>query len=127
MSFASDIGRFNKKFEKKSTLVFRGTFLALAGKVILRTPVDTGRARGNWQAQVNRPAKSVLDISDKSGSKANSEARTESVKAKLGDKLYLTNNLPYIEGLENGTSSQAPNGMVKVAVAEFDQVVRGQK
>ena len=42
---------------------------------------------------------------------------------KLGDTAYLVNNLPYAVPLEYGHSSQAPAGMVRVTIAEFQQIV----
>ena len=111
MSFTGQIKKFNRKAEKAATMIFRGTSLSLFEKIVRRTPVDTGRARGNWMAGINRPS------SDSPG--------YESVvaRARLGDSLFLTNNLPYIGVLENGSSEQAPHGMVAVTVTEFRQVV----
>jgi hypothetical protein len=33
--------------------------------------------------------------------------------------IFITSNLPYMEALENGHSGQAPNGMVRITVAEI--------
>lgn len=106
--------------------VFRGTALSLFGKVILRTPVDTGRLRVNWQTDINKPASGTLTITDKSGVKAIQQASTEAIKAKLGDSIYMVNNLPYAEVIENGSSTQAPQGMVKVTVTEFKREINKQ-
>ena len=116
MSFSSDIKKFNSRFDKAATNIFRGTALGLFGKVILRTPVDTGRLRGNWFASINRPSKQV------DGSAEGYEGVV--FKAKLGDSLFLVNNLPYAKVIEDGSSAQAPHGMVKVTVAEFQRVVK---
>jgi hypothetical protein len=37
---------------------------------------------------------------------------------------YITNNLPYAERLEYGWSGQAPSGMIRLSLAEFEQVLR---
>ena len=110
MSFSSDVKRFNEKAEKAAEGIFRGTALSLFSKVIARTPVDTGRARMNWMAGLNHPG-------------AGRFTRVVAT-AKLGDSIFLTNNLPYIEALEYGSSKQAPAGMVRVTASEFKQVVR---
>jgi len=44
-------------------------------------------------------------------------------KAKLGDSVYLVNNLPYAQKIEGGSSKQAPVGMVKVTVAEYQKII----
>lgn len=56
------------------------------------TPVDTGYAKSRWQL-----------------------TPTEA----LGAPNFITNDAPYIIYLENGHSDQAPNGMVKVAMAKL--------
>ena len=119
MSFSSDIGKWNDKVEKAATKIFRGTALSLCGKIIVRTPVDTGRLRGNWQVTLNAAPTGILDstkVQDAGDAK----------RAKLGDSVYIINNLPYAEVIENGSSKQAPQGMVKVSVAEFKNIVARQ-
>ncbi len=37
--------------------------------------------------------------------------------------IYITNNLPYISKLENGSSKQAPNGMVNLTMNEVQRSV----
>jgi hypothetical protein len=139
MSFKSQITKFKNNTEKKATLTFRGTALSLFGMVILSTPVGNknlwkvprapagyvgGRLRGNWQVTLNTPADSFTDDIDADGGATQGSASRGISKAKLGDKIYLINNLPYAQVVENGSSTQAPNGMVKVAVASFNAAVK---
>ena len=140
MSFKSDIARFNKNTEKKATLVFRGTALSLFSKVILGTPVGNkkywkipkappgyvgGILRGNWQIGINSAPDGELDVTDSQGSATVNQAFAGVVTAKLGDSIFLINNLPYAKAVEDGSSKQAPTGMVKTVVAEFKRVVKG--
>jgi hypothetical protein len=37
--------------------------------------------------------------------------------------FYITNNVPYIDRLERGSSKQQPSGMVRVTVLEFRPIV----
>ena len=41
-----------------------------------------------------------------------------------GEIAALSNNLPYIKKLEDGSSTQAPNGMVKITVAELGGIAQ---
>jgi len=123
MSFSGDIKKFTDKTERAALFVFRGTSLDIFSKIILRTPVDTGRLRLNWQANLNIPKQGELGGSDKSGGKAIGEASATASKARITDSIYLMNNLPYAEVIENGSSDQAPQGMVKVTVTEFQRIV----
>ena len=139
MAFNDDIKRFNDKVEKAATMIFRGTALSLFSKVILRTPVGNtsiwktkyppkgyvgGRLRGNWQARINSAPSGEIDKPDKNGGDTINKAKNETFKAKLGNSIYLVNNLPYAGVIEDGLhSKQAPAGMVKVTIAEFRSVV----
>jgi hypothetical protein len=119
MSFSDDIKKFNEKTKKKVTKIFRGTALSLFGKIVVRTPVDTGRLRGNWQVQLNSAPTGTLDTTKV-------QDPSEAKRAKLGDAIFIINNLPYAEVIEDGSSKQAPQGMVKVTVAEFKSIVAQQ-
>jgi hypothetical protein len=112
------------KTEKKMDLAVRKVTQGMFKRVIMRSPVDTGRFRGNWQTAIGSVPSGTLDLDDKIGKAtvAKSEAVTMGVKA--GDTITLVNNLPYGPRLENGWSGQAPNGMVSLTAQKFQQVVR---
>ena len=93
---------------------------ALSG-VVNRTPVDTGRARGNWQTTVGQPALGQVDGTDKDGSPTIEDGLSALVNLEPFDQVWITNNVPYIEALENGHSDQAPAGMLAVTVASIEQ------
>lgn len=90
--------------------------MTLLRDVVAGTPVDTGRARGNWQASIGSPADGTLEKTDKNGGTTiNKGAKV--AKDATGNVFYLTNNLPYIYRLEfDGWSNQAPQGWVRTAV-----------
>jgi hypothetical protein len=87
--------------------------------IVLKTPVDTGRARGNWQA--GTVANEVqLDIEDPSGGGAIDSGNAGLRQAKAFQPLIIWNNVEYINFLEEGSSTQAPQGMVALTVREID-------
>lgn len=61
-------------------------------KIVDATPVDTGRARDGWEID----------------------------EAPLGGITWIENSVPYIAELENGSSKQAPAGMVIKSIEEMD-------
>ena len=131
MSFSGDIRRFNEKVEKAATMIFRGTSLNLFSKIMKRTPVKTGRLRANWFTTIGSPSSRTVEETDKSGRKGIGYAKATTNIAKLGDSIFMVNNLPYAQVIEDGRkdgsgSEQAPQGMVKVTVAEFKQAVAEQ-
>lgn len=125
MSFASDINRFSVATEKAADEIVRGVTLSLFTAVIKDTPVDSGRARGDWQTTVQIPASGQTGRIDPSGASSIAEVISKTPE-KAGGETMLTNNLPYIERLENGYSKQAPAGMVRKNVARIARLVAAQ-
>lgn len=122
MSFSLDLEKFAKKAGNNAALVVKKTAIDMFSQVIRMTPVDQGRARGNWQFSINAPANGALDTLDKTGQFSIAAVKFGANSWKQGD-IWLTNNLPYIERLEYGWSQQAPSGMVRLTVREFRQHV----
>ena len=95
----------------------RAVTIGVFSSVIKMTPVDTGRAKGNWQCTIGSPANGQNELSDSKG------AMIATVPNEAGSKVYLTNNLPYIQKLEYGHSTKAPIGMVRVSIDRFAGVM----
>lgn len=122
MSFSDDIRRFTTKTVEAHNKITRTATLELFSGVIKATPVDTGRARGNWQTAVGSPAQAETERLDKSGGEAIAEVEAKTPEG-AGQVTYLSNNLPYIEELENGSSTQAPEGMVRKNMDRVQRMV----
>ncbi|MCP4336474.1 MAG: hypothetical protein GY679_01325 [Mycoplasma sp.] len=98
----------------------------LFSSIIKKTPVDLGTAKNNWQASIGSPKTSIIEGTDKTGGPTIQKMTKEVLKANFlnDDTVYLSNNLPYIEVLEDGSSTWAPEGMIKTSIAEFDGLVK---
>ena len=133
---------FSEVSEKKAERALRATVIKVWGDIITQTPVgnpdiwksesakkyakDTGykggTARGNWFIGG--------EVTDKMHNIAKSNKGSNYVKSNtnrklFGSKLYMFNNLPYIERLEFGAwSTQAPSGMLRRNVAAFPNILR---
>lgn len=92
---------------------------AIAMKELIdATPVKEGRARANWQASLVKPiARYKPDAKDPSGQTTLAKAMETIRLASWNKMLWLVNPAPYIARLNNGTSTQAPAGIVAVALA----------
>lgn len=79
-----------------------------------------GRARANWQVTEGVPASGFTETIDNNGGAtiADGSGKIFAVIEPFG-QIWLSNNVPYIEALENGHSTQAPNGMFAVTVDEI--------
>jgi hypothetical protein len=123
MSFAKDFERFAKLTNASLDETGRAIVLELFGSTIKDTPVDTGRARGNWQTSMDSPATGETDR--KGEGPALAEVSQQAASFGAGKIIYLTNNLPYIYRLEFlGWSQQSPDGMARKNVARIQSIVR---
>ena len=105
--------------------VVRKVTIDLFGRVIARSPVDTGRFRGNWQASLNAAIETKIDRLDPDGMAATDAAIDAVMAFPTGGVTYLSNALPYAYRLEyDGWSKQAPAGMVRLTAREFDDAVQ---
>ncbi|WP_321832615.1 hypothetical protein [Thalassovita sp.] len=124
MGFAEDINRWAQRTEEKLDLAAQKIALDLFERVIMATPVDSGRARANWQVTIGTVPNGTLDLTDKTGQATISRATATAAGLKAGDVIYMVNNLPYIQRLEDGYSGQAPAGMVGLAVQDCQEIAR---
>lgn len=119
-------------FEKKSKTIKADTSklavdtaMAIVGNLAYKTPVDTSQAISNWivtigaenQTQI-KPHFPGIQGSTYRASAAETIANAKAVLSskKPGQSIFITNNLPYIKKLNDGSSSQAPAGFVESAV-----------
>ena len=99
--------------------------MALFKSIILDTPVDEGRARGNWHYSEGSPIFEINLESFKSESR--SIDQLNDIDKNKSKQYVLTNNLPYINALEYGHSKkQAPHGMVRKNVSRINNIIRNQ-
>lgn len=122
MSFSDDIDKFARKTSRNATTIFKKVTFDMYGNLPRRTPKDTGRAQGNWQIGINNIPRGTLSL-EGIGIVGGGQLLSATEQVKLGDRVYIVNNLPYIKKLEDGSSTQAPNGMVKLEVARFKNTV----
>ncbi len=118
-AFNASIARFAKENPAKFKVVRDKLALQGLSGVVRKTPVDTGRARGNWQVSTGSPASGDIDNEDSNGNGTISDGNGTIVSAPPFGVVYIANNLPYIERLENGHSKQAPAGMLELTFQEL--------
>lgn len=124
-SFEADITRYLEKAQGRFRDACANVAREVHNKIIDRTPVDTGRARGSWNMKVGEgPDTSALaDGSGVSAAEAGALARSTQrtlmgYRDPLKQTIWVSNDVSYIEGLEHGSSKQAPLGMMALTLAE---------
>jgi hypothetical protein len=122
--FALQLDAFAKKAGRNADQVVRKVGLQIATGIVMRTPVDTGRARSTWNTSIGSADYKVTESFDKAGAASIAKAAATLSGFKCGPSIWISNGLPYIGRLEQGWSKQAPAGMVAVTVREFQGLVR---
>ncbi|EJB8538794.1 HK97 gp10 family phage protein [Acinetobacter baumannii] len=85
------------------------------------SPVDTGAYRASHIVSVGSADYGVREPS----TNAVQDAAIQAVKFKLGSLIYIQNNQPYAERLENGWSDQAPQGIYSTTFTYITQKYGG--
>jgi hypothetical protein len=95
--------------------------LAILNEIVLRSPVDTGRFRGNNIVSVGAPVYTSSANVDPTGS----ETIQQGVRMMTGlepyTQVFIQNNLIYAVPLEDGHSKQAPAGIYAVSFNSVSQ------
>lgn len=119
MTFQQDLDRaYKKKVIGTLEKTVRAVALIVDSALVNTTPVDTGRARSNWLPSLNIPDVRIVEP----GQKPN--IRNAILQYNIADNILITNNLPYIQKLNDGSSKQAPAGFVDAALQVGKQAVR---
>ena len=121
-SFNSAFSKLIKASEKKVEEVVKDVAVDLVVNLTLRSPVDTGRFRKNWNVAIN-------EINYQTDFEVQNNAVQRSVKVvekyRLGDTINITNSLPYAARLEyESWSKQAPDGMVRLTLIDYPKIMR---
>lgn len=121
--FADQVRAWTEKTERKIETAVRKIALDVFTEVILKSPVDTGRFRGNWMVAIGNAPTGTLEVEDKTGTVTIGKVQAEVLGLKAGQSIFLVNNLPYAIPLEMGHSGQAPAGMVRISVQRYKTIV----
>jgi len=122
-SFNISLSQFADRVPEESLKIQKRVVLDLLRRIVFRTPVDTGRARGNWQVR-SAVTSSEADAKDTAGGAtvAAGVSSLSAIKLPFG-VIYVFNNVNYIRYLEGGSSKQTnnlPGGIVAISVAEVE-------
>lgn len=126
IQFEADIIAFADSIGADYGTTLKAATLDLFGNLILRTPVDEGGARGGWTVGVNEVGTAPPDREVKRGQGIPTEelAKLSAIDQDPFALITIINVKPYIVELENGSSTQAPAGIVALAIADSEADLR---
>lgn len=102
--------------------VVRLSVLKVFANIIRRSPVLFGGYRASHGITNSEPG-TEEGIREGGENEAEAIRRSEAWIWKIEDgTIYIFNNMPYALRLEEGHSTQAPDGVYHLAIAEFNQI-----
>ncbi len=121
-AFTLQLQKFVDKAKGNAELVVRKVGIEVLSQVVLKSPVDTGRFRANWVVG-SAGIGTTTQFVDKNGATTINRGTAKIMEIKLGESIWLSNSLPYARRLEYGWSKQAPSGMVRTTIAEWNSYI----
>lgn len=120
-AFRGRLEGFQQHVEERQHALLKRVLAEAMTNLVMATPVDTGRARSNWQVQA-LPAAPEVTLADPTGQSAVTEGyRRIGQIPKHQRKAYLVNPVAYMERLNQGWSRQAPSGWIDAVLARVLQ------
>jgi hypothetical protein len=104
-----DTKKLASKVNSNASKFVRKVVLDGMTQLIRQNPVDTGRSKANWGTSVGS-----IPSEEKDTTVSNLAEQTKGIsKYKLGQTMYLFNNVAYMLALEYGSSKQAARGWIR--------------
>lgn len=152
-SFADQLHEFSARIKGRGDAVVAGVVHGLAVEIDKRSPVGDqelwlynrgtkdkpdyvhylayrdadgyvgGHFRANWQLGIGSLPDGIVQGVDPSGGETQDRILAAIPEDAAGRVYYIANNLPYAQRLEHGWSTQAPAGMVGLAITMFSDIV----
>lgn len=125
LDLAASMERKAKAIDAAASQLAVETAQTIVGDLAFKTPVDTSQALSNWIVTLDSPSDNKIkphfpgeggSTQKASAAETINQARKVLSGKRPGQKIYITNNLPYIKRLNEGYSKQAPAGFVERSV-----------
>ena len=118
--------RLNAAMTRGVSKLVKDIAKGIGATVVDTTRVDTGLARSNWRATISAPASGVIppyapgiklgigEGANASAAKAQHKQAIERFNLRKHTSVFITNRVPYIVALNNGSPVHAPGNMVQL-------------
>jgi len=125
LDLARALEKKKKLIDESASALAVDTAEKIVKDLVLNTPVDTSNALSNWIVTLGSKSTVVIpphylgsrgSTQKTSASEAINNARKQLKSKKVGQSIFITNNVDYIGRLNDGYSRQAPAGFVERAV-----------
>lgn len=123
-----DFKRIGDLIAIEPVLVQKKLAFDIFADIVADTPILTGRAMNNWNISVGNVDRSTTEEGGNAGSiegAKQSEALAALAGLQPGSTVWISNSLPYIVALNDGSSDQAPSNFVENNVTNNLNAIAG--
>lgn len=132
----SQLKRFDKDVKKRITRFKINFAKTILFHLVDRTPVDTSKALSNWIVGLGKQKNRTIKA-HKFGASGSTQSISAGVtmslgfaiiqRAKVGEIVYITNNVDYIELLNIGYSTQAERHYIQHCVEDAVEQMKRER
>jgi HK97 gp10 family phage protein len=125
-SFAASIDDWVRQTDERMLAVFQEATQRTVSLAQERIPVDTGYARASIRASLTEMPQ--IDLQSRGNRNTQYKYDDSSIvatiaSAKLDETIYIGWTASYVQFLEYGSSKQAPNGFIGLAVQQWQHTI----
>ena len=119
-NYSAVLKKTQRETGKRLDKALQAIAIEAISRMIDRTPVDTGAAKYHWF--IRRLPEELFNKEnvDPSGALPKARAKRDVKLFRIKDIVWLVNSAPYFKYLEDGSSTQAPNGVVAITRAGLE-------
>lgn len=138
-ALSGSMKNLNKRIERGFTRLLRQTAVGMGATMVDTTRVDTGEARSNWRASLNAPLGGTIppyspgnrlgqgETANADAAKAQQKQVISQFTVKKNVSIFITNNVPHIGLLNDGTARIAPGNMVEQGLQTGRAIIKSAK
>lgn len=116
------IDNFEETIMADIVALARAMGVEASNRIIDKSPVQSGALRGSVNASINSNDESFGQM-DATGEMTKQKNRSIIATAKEGDQINIVVGAPYFYGIEKGTESRAPMGIMLSTGEELEAIL----
>ena len=114
-----------RKYRANHRQIFRESCKELGHLVVDRTPVLSGTLQASWNSSINAGFVDNVEMEEPDDTIPKIQIDDVTATLEVGDVFFMINGQPYYHRIEyeGWSHTKAPNGMMRISLAEFPQIV----
>lgn len=115
--FAKNMNQLAANVQSRVPALLKEISINIVDDVATANPVLTGQSSSNWKTAIGAPDLTYdMGPNARAGQQSVDDAKAALSALAMGQTVYISNSVPYIIELNNGSSAKAPAGFVEMAI-----------